>query len=132
MEGGTPVHRMKKTTQRGRDIRKQIQKTNWFKVPPKSAEDRPQQQQGAGFQGTGGGVRRHQTEPSQQTSKPVAVMFIPRTPEGKLIQTLRQIEQKLGSMNTKGVRLVEEAGQKLAETLCKGDPWEQVHCGRPS
>ena len=57
-------------------------------------------------------------------------MFIPRTPGGKLITQLREIENNLAKVSNKTIRLVEDSSLKLREALCKGDSWEQVHCGR--
>ena len=62
--------------------------------------------------------------------EPVAVMFVPRTPGGKLLSQLREIETSLARINPKTIRLVEEGGLKLKEALCKSDPWENTHCGR--
>ena len=59
-------------------------------------------------------------------------MFIPRTPGGRLITQLREIESNLAKTTKKSIRLVEESGIKLKKTLCKSDPWEQVQCGRES
>ena len=58
------------------------------------------------------------------------MLFIPRTPEGKLITILKEIERNLATVNKKSVRLVEEAGSQLSEVLCVGDPWEKTHCQR--
>ena len=128
MEGGTPIQRMKHKTQKSRDLRKMMTKNNWFKTKS-THEGVPHQARGTGGHGGDGRVGRH-TQPSSTRPTSVTVIFVPRTPEGKLIQNLRVIEQKLGTVNHKTIRVVEEAGQKLVEVLCKGDPWEKVHCGK--
>ena len=130
MEGGAPVHRMKHSTQKGRDIRKLVQKNSWFKSRPSAPGD-PTHAQGAGAHGGGGGGAGSRPSTNRNHSQePVTVLFVPRTPEGRLVQILRSVEQSLSAVNKKSVRVIEEAGQKLVELLCKGDPWEKVHCAR--
>ena len=127
-EGGTPIHRPKHSTQRGRDIRKMMEKNNWYKkTPDTNVEDQHRTQSPSG-QGSGRPGLRHKQQ-LQAKIAPTAVMFIPRTPEGKLLTRLREIEHKLSGIS-RPVRLVEEAGTKLLESLCRGDPWEKTHCQR--
>ena len=124
LEVGTPVHRRKHTTQEGRDLRKMIEKQSWYKN--RTGSDQAKTPNSA----TPGGSHRHSTRPQHTSKEPVAVMFIPRTPDGTLITRLREVEAKLAEFNNKPIRLVEEAGVKLLESLCQGDPWENTPCGR--
>ena len=123
MEGGTPIHRMKYTMQKGRDLRKLVEKKNWYR---RKADPYSTQESGAG--GGGRGTGQPHTQDTETT--PAAVMFVPRTPEGELISQLRRVESKLREVTNKPLRLVEEAGVKMLEVLCKGDPWDAVHCQR--
>ena len=108
MEGGVPIHRMKHSTQRGRDLRKMLTKNNWFKNKPTS-QGVPHARGAGGAGGGGGGGARGGGGASQTNTPrptPVTVLFIPRTPEGRLIKNLREIEQKLSTVNQKTLRLV--------------------------
>ena len=98
LEGGTPVHRTKHSTQKGRDLRMLIQKNSWFKSRQTQA---PGAELNHGTQGWGGsGDGRPSTKHKNPRVEPVTVLFVPRTPEGRLIQTLRGIELNLSQVNT--------------------------------
>ena len=133
-EGGVPIHRGKHQTQQGRAVRKMLEKANWYKH--KTRQDTNMNQQDTEGQTTQGNkFGRKRTEMMQDQEKkgtqPATVMFVPRTLGGKLLTKLREEEEGLARITKKKVRLVEEAGVKLRETLCRSDPWEGTPCLRP-
>ena len=59
-----------------------------------------------------------------------AVMFIPFTTGGKLAKSLREAEEKPGSMTGYRLRIVEKSGDKLEDLLTKSNPWQGLDGGR--
>ena len=58
-----------------------------------------------------------------------AVMFIPFTTVGKLAKSLREAEEKLGSLSGYRLKIVEKAGDKLEDLLTKSNPWQGLDYG---
>ena len=59
-----------------------------------------------------------------------AVMFVPFTAGSKLAKSLRDAEEKLGSITGYRLKIVEKAGDKLVDLLTKSNPWQGMDCGR--
>ena len=60
--------------------------------------------------------------------KPCAVLFVRRTPGGKLINLLRKDEEALQQTTGTKIKLVERAGVSLKTQLWKSDPWNNLQC----
>ena len=59
-----------------------------------------------------------------------AVIFIPFTMGSRLAKSLREAEEKLGSITGYRLKVVEKAGDKLEDILTKSNPWQGLDCGR--
>ena len=63
---------------------------------------------------------------------PIAILFVPRTRNGKLAELLRQKEEELGKTFKQKVKIIEINGSRLEHVICKSDPWGDTGCERPS
>ena len=122
-QGGIPLHRSKHQTQQGRAVRKMMEKANWYKV---TKRDQPRE-----TEQTHSGPSTKRVQPRSNTVQPSTVMFVPRTPGGKLLSQLKEVEENISRVTKRKVRLLEETGSKMRELLCRSDPWEGEPCGRP-
>ena len=72
--------------------------------------------------------------PGRPAKKPklevAAVLFVPRTHESNLAGLIRKEEQTIAQQSGYMVKVVERAGQKLADVLVKSDPFGGGDCGR--
>ena len=57
---------------------------------------------------------------------PSAILFVPRTKEGRLAELLREKEQELRKTLKQKVKIVERSGTRLEYLLCKSDPWRML------
>ena len=61
------------------------------------------------------------------------VMFVDPTPGGKLVKSLRAVEEKFKVADNKRIKFVERSGTKLSNLLEKKDPFEEncssMKCG---
>ena len=73
-------------------------------------------------------VTRDYTVPESEDA--VAVMFVPRTPQRKLLQELRKCETDIQKVLGRKVRMVERAGVKLEHILSRKNPWKKMLCRR--
>ena len=71
-------------------------------------------------------VTRDYTVPESEDA--VAVMFVPRTPQRKLLQELRKCETDIQKVLGRKVRMVERAGVKLQHILSRKNPWKKMLC----
>ena len=67
---------------------------------------------------------------TKETKTPDSIIFIPRSPDGDLIKTLRNAEQKLQGIGNIKLRLVEESGASLRQMLTTSNPWKDEPCGK--
>ena len=71
-------------------------------------------------------VTRDYTVPESEDAVPV--VFVPRTPQRKLLQELRKCETDIQKVLGRKVRMVERAGVKLEHILCGKNPWKKMLC----
>ena len=57
-------------------------------------------------------------------------MFVPRTPNGRLLMELKEVENNLSKVGRRRVKLVEEGGKTLGSLLVKPDPLKTKLCSR--
>ena len=69
-------------------------------------------------------VTRDYTVPESEDA--VAVMFVPRTPQRKLLQELRKCETDIQKVLGRKVRMVERAGVKLEHILSRKNSWMKM------
>ena len=65
---------------------------------------------------------------SNFNDSPAGVLFIKRTPGGRLVNLLRKEEEKLFPVIGHRLKLVEKCGVKLKNVLWKADPWGGIAC----
>ena len=59
------------------------------------------------------------------------MVFVPCTPRGELTKLLQAAEDKFSSLHgIPRVRYVEMGGSKMADILCRKNPWKGAPCGR--
>ena len=65
------------------------------------------------------------TEPEKEKGDddPLAVLFVPHTEGGVLIQRLREDEATMRKISGYGIKLVERPGSSLKNPLWSADPW---------
>ena len=73
--------------------------------------------------------KKSKSNPEKKKIK--AVLFVPRTEKGELLNRLREEEIKLADTTGYRVKLVESSGTQLARILCQRNPWAGQDCGRP-
>ena len=98
--------------------KKLVGKSSWFKSPPKQKArgERP--------------GKRHVGDVGDKPMTPVAVLFVPQTPQGTLAKQLTQQEVWLTKMSQEKVKMVERSGCTIRQILIRSNPWSQGHCGR--
>ena len=61
---------------------------------------------------------------------PKAVLFVPNTANSVLANKIRETVQSLKLWTALNIKIVERAGDKLQDILCKSNPWDSVDCKR--
>ena len=49
-----------------------------------------------------------------------------------LVFRLMELEQEMATITDLKLKVIEEAGAKLRDVLCRSDPWENMPCERPA
>ena len=141
------VHRDHSTMVKDREIRKLLEKSDWFlykdkKTPPPSLMG--QREWGECLEAhpvrrslkpkSKPRIKRLSGSTKHQRSQPKAVVFIPRSEGGQLLKLLRTAETDLEKANPRGYRklkVIEQGGLKLKHALTNPDPWGNMGCHRP-
>ena len=110
---GSPIHRPGYTIKRGTYRKKLNIKTNWYK---KTSTDGLKL-----WERTGG-------RNGCQFKQPSAPIFVPRTPGGKLAAELRDTENRLNMVSEHRVKIVEEGGDTIYNTLSRKNPLGSQKC----
>ena len=63
-------------------------------------------------------------------SPPKAVLFVPNTVDSALANEIRENVQSLRPWTAINIKIVERAGEKLQDILCKSNPWGSQDCKR--
>ena len=69
-------------------------------------------------------------EKEKVMSPPKAVIFVPNTYNSMLANEIRGVIQNLRPWTSINLKVVERAGRKLQDMLCKSDPWSKIDCKR--
>ena len=69
-------------------------------------------------------------EKEKVENPPKAVIFVPNTDNSELASEVRDMIQKLRPWTSINLKVVERAGDKIADILCKSNPWDSVDCKR--
>ena len=124
-------YRNAKTTLKARNKKKLTEKTTCFKEKDADEEEDemhlpPKRKIPTGKRDAAKKARKMGSVPEVK-----AVMFVPYTAGSKLVKSLRDAEEKLGSLTGYRFKMVEKAGDKLENLLTKSNPWQGMDCGRP-
>ena len=123
---GKGFHRKAATTLAGRVKKKLLQKTRWYKGR-KRTDDTEEKIEKTSFR------RKEETrkkKPSAEEVKIKSVMFVPQTRGGRLAKMLRDKEEELAKISGYRIKIVERGGEKIADILCKSNPWSGTDCER--
>ena len=63
---------------------------------------------------------------------PKAVIFVQNTCDSELATEVIEMIQSLRPWTGLNVKVVERAGHKLQDLLCKSNPWDSLDCSRPN
>ena len=63
---------------------------------------------------------------------PKAVIFVPNTKDSELASEIRKVIENLKPWTRMNIKVVERAGDKLMDLLCKSNPWDGEDCERPN
>ena len=131
---GKGFYRLGRSTLKQRNKKKLLAKTTWFREKRKRDADDdedeleeiklPARKRRAGEKQKDGG------DAGKIAPDVKAVMFVPFTAGSKLAKSLRDAEEKLGSITGYRLKIVEKAGDKLVDLLTKSNPWQGMDCGR--
>ena len=127
IKNGTQLHREAKQTLGARHRKKLTAKTSWYKQPGKNK--------------SGGGARKlpgpkagkgkmPAANNKLKNKSPVTVLFVPRTPGGKLATLIKQAEQEISEITGNKIKIVEKAGKMLKRIIHKSNPWAAEDCYR--
>ena len=99
--------------------KKLVRKSSWFKSSPKqkARAERP--------------VKRKAEDVGDKPLTPVAVLFVPQTPQGPLAKKLTQQEIWLTQLSQEKIKVVKRWGCTIRQLLVRSNIWGQGHCGRP-
>lgn len=120
------VHREGWETSEQRELNKLIGKSTWFKKSrnldtkrKQLTKKKPQAKK-----------MRQKPKPEQPKKTPASIIFVKRTPGGKLATDLKQVERDLSKTLNQHVKVIERNGIQLQRLVTKVDPWAGGHCGR--
>ena len=132
------LHRPASSTIEKRYLKKLTEKTSWFKNKEKQedeiGEDEVERNVRAGASRPPGA--KFKPKPKKKSGKgqdkqPTAVMFVPRTPGGELVNKLREAEEQLCSVTGgRKIKLVEKSGNMIKRSLNTTNKTKVEHCCR--
>ena len=118
-----PIYRTAKNSQAGRNRKKLLSKTNWYKRRKDLRVAKLSQPWNTG----GGGFKRKQME----TDLPAkSVIFVEQTPRGDLAKKLRELIGRLQHLLGGRIKIVERTGTPLKDLFPLTNLWEGTGCGR--
>ena len=118
-QGQRELHRPASSTSQLRVRKKLLDPSNWWKKRGKEPVDHNAWETPAK---PASKVQRRRPGPERQDD-PVAVLFIRRSNEGKLIGKLREKEKEVAAATGYSLKLVERAGTSIKNLLWCADPW---------
>ena len=118
-KSGSGIHKGAAEGAVERRRKKLVGKSSWFKSSPKqkARAERP--------------GKRKAEDVGDKPLSPVAVLFVPQTPQGALAKKLTQQEVWLTQLSQEKIKVVERSGCTIRQLLIRSNPWGQGHCGRP-
>ena len=63
------------------------------------------------------------SEESGSEKQPSAIIFVPRTKDGKLTTFIKEKEEQLNKISLNRVKVIEKNGSRLEHLLIRADPW---------
>lgn len=129
-------YRHGKSTLKSRNRKKLLEKTTWFRQKRKREDEEddemhlPARKMRYSSKMQAKSVKQNGDAAAAKVPDIKAVMFIPYTTGSKLAKSLREAEEKLGSLTGYRLKVVEKAGDKLEDLLTKSNPWQGMDCGR--
>ena len=111
-----------------RNNKKLLKKSSWFKHQKPGMEN-----QDAGekeWKGIKNKKKKFEKTCEKKEKPPVTVLFVPRTPGGKLATMLREAEVEMSKFLGDRIKIVERSGTKLKQLFHKSNPWSGENCQR--
>jgi hypothetical protein len=125
---GRGFYRHARNTLKQRNKKKLLEKTTWFREKRKRDEDDDEEtdemQMPMKKRKSGEMQKAKKDAGKMGTAEGKAVMFVPYTAGSKLAKSLRDAEEKLGSITGYRLKMVEKAVDKLEDLLTKSNPWQ--------
>ena len=117
--GNKVFHRMGKDGYDARVLKKLLGDANWYKTKPQEMVASKEEKYNAWETPEKGGSSRFYKKSGQKPSdiQPVAVLFVKRTPGGKLLNKMREVDKALEEVTNIKVRMVERPGSSLKNLL---------------
>ena len=120
MRGVRKMNRSGRESLKDRREKKLTIKKSWFTTNKTNASEKPQ--------------GRHHKPPNPKVTRdnrsPDAAIFVPRAPRGALATLLKQAESDLAKVSAFKLKVVEECGRDLKDTLMQSNPWAREDCNR--
>ena len=127
-EGKRTLHRSAHEGAAGRNRKKLLERSNWFKGKKGSEEEDDEKPDPRPLPPTMNRQGTRKIEGSNIAA--CTVLFVDQTPGGKLAAQLRQKENELAQITGWKSKIVEKGGTSLQQLLVKSNPWEGGMCGR--
>ena len=137
---GKPIYRSGQSSLLKRVNKSLLEKYNWFrKVEEESDEEEEENVESEIKRKNKWSHYRKRKEPIRELEKdieekklcpPKAVIFVPNTVDSRLANEIRETVQNLRPWTSLNLKVVERAGEKLQDILCKSNPWGSQDCKR--
>ena len=128
-EGKRTLHRSAHEGAAGRNRKKLLERSNWFKGKKRSEEE-VDEEISRPFPPTKNSQRWGSRKVGGNSIKACTVLFVDQTPGGELAARLREKENDLAEITGWKAKIVEKGGTSLQQLLVKSNPWEGGVCGR--
>ena len=127
--GRRRLHRPAYSTREERERKKLTSKEDWYKKKEDKDKDSGKLRQLSGPKGRNN-LRKTSRKDGviKKKEDPSAILFVMRTPGGKLVTLLRKEEESLWPILGHRVKLAERSGVKLKSLLWRADPFGGLDC----
>ena len=138
---GQPKYRSGQSSLATRVEKKLLEKYNWFRTrkPESDSEEVTENESVKLYKRKKWLHYKRKKEPIMALEKeeierkenpPKAVLFVPNTVNSVLANEIRETVQSLRPWTGLNLKIVERAGEKLQDVLCKSNPWDNIDCKR--
>ena len=130
-QGKRRLHRPAWTTEEERARKKLTSKEDWYREKEQNEEDNTRRKDYSAVPLQKGLLRRTSAgriKKNKKNGDPAAILFVRRTPGGKLVNMLRKEEEILWPILGHRLKMVERCGVKLKSLLWKAEPLGGISC----